>query len=329
MFVIAEVGCQHDGSLGTAHAYIDAIADTGAHAVKFQTHIAEAESSLDEPWRTKFSVQDATRYDYWKRMEFTAEQWAGLRQHAHDRRLKFLSSPFSIEAVGMLKHVGVDMWKVASGEITNLPMLSAMMDGRPIFLSTGMSPLEEIDTAVLHIKSRVCPTVMQCTSAYPCGPEHWGLNMLEVYRDSYDSPVGLSDHSGAIAAGLAAAALGADALEVHVTLSPYAFGPDVKSSVGVSELSQLVKGADAIATALANPVDKDEAAVDLAPVRDVFMKSLAVRETVFEGGEIRDADLVLRKPGTGIPPSKRVDVVGRHARHTLKAGRILTEDDLA
>ena len=97
--IVAEIAQAHDGSLGLAHAYIDAIASTGADAVKFQTHIAAAESTPGEPWRVKFSSQDATRYEYWKRMEFSEAQWQGLKKHADERGLKFLSSPFSVEAV--------------------------------------------------------------------------------------------------------------------------------------------------------------------------------------------------------------------------------------
>ena len=138
--IIAEVAQAHDGSLGAAHAYIDAIADAGADAVKFQTHIAEAESTPHEPWRVKFSKQDATRYDYWKRIEFTEEQWLGLKQHADERNLIFLSSPFSIEAVDLLTRIGVRYWKIASGEVSNLPMLEHILKTRlPIILSSGMS----------------------------------------------------------------------------------------------------------------------------------------------------------------------------------------------
>ena len=111
--IIGEVAQAHDGSLGTAHAYIDAIAKAGAEAVKFQTHIAAAESSPQEPWRVRFSYQDASRYDYWKRMEFTEEQWLGLKRHADEKHLEFLSSPFSVEAAKMLSRVGVKCWKIA------------------------------------------------------------------------------------------------------------------------------------------------------------------------------------------------------------------------
>src|SRR5258705_12356740 len=146
--IIGEVAQAHDGSLGMAHAFIDAIANAGADAVKFQTHIASAESTPEEPWRTKFSRQDNTRYEYWKRMEFTEPQWGGLKQHCDDLGLLFLSSPFSVEAVALLTRVGVSAWKVASGEVGTLQMLERMADtGLPVLLSTGMSPLKEIDKA--------------------------------------------------------------------------------------------------------------------------------------------------------------------------------------
>src|SRR6267154_6520785 len=115
--VVAEVAQAHDGSLGLAHAFIDSAATAGADGIKFQTHIAAAESTPSEPWRVRFSKQDGSRYEYWKRMEFTEEQWVGLREHAHERGLLFLSSPFSLEAVQLLARVGVHAWKVASGEV--------------------------------------------------------------------------------------------------------------------------------------------------------------------------------------------------------------------
>ena len=145
-FIIGEIAQAHDGSLGTAHAYIDAVAATGADAVKFQTHIASEESSALDTWRVKFSRQDATRYDYWKRMEFTAEQWAGLKQHAEEKGLVFLSSPFSLAAIDLLERLGMAAWKVASGEVTNRLFLDAMIaTKKPVLVSSGMSYLAELE----------------------------------------------------------------------------------------------------------------------------------------------------------------------------------------
>jgi len=242
--IIGEVAQAHDGSLGMAHAFIDAIAHAGVDAVKFQTHIAAAESTPSESWRVRFSPQDTTRYGYWKRMEFTEEQWRGLKEHAEEQGLMFLSSPFSIEAVELLKRVGVAGWKIASGEVSNISMLERMAEtGLPFLLSTGMSPISEIDEAVAKIRKRDVPlTVLQCTSMYPTPPEEVGLNMILFFRERYKCAVGLSDHSGSIYPGLAAATLGIEVLEVHVTLSREMFGPDVSASVTTEELRQLVEG---------------------------------------------------------------------------------------
>ena len=143
--IVAEIAQAHDGSLGLAHAFMDAIADAGADAVKFQTHIASAESTIDEPFRVRFSQQDATRYDYWRRMEFEPEQWQRLANHARERGLVFLSSPFSVAAVELLRDIGMPAWKIGSGEFASADLWQAMAEtGAPILYSTGMSKLSEI-----------------------------------------------------------------------------------------------------------------------------------------------------------------------------------------
>ena len=165
--VIGEIAQTHDGSLGTAHAYIDAIANAGADAVKFQTHIAAAESTPGEPWRVKFSRQDATRFDYWKRMEFTEAQWHGLAEHAAERGLIFLSSAFSFEAVDLLERVGVPAWKVGAGETSNLPLLEKMArTGKPVILSSGMSDWAELDAAVNCVREHGAPVAVLLEHAH-------------------------------------------------------------------------------------------------------------------------------------------------------------------
>lgn len=328
--VVTEVAQAHDGSLGMAHAFIDAIADAGADAVKFQTHIAAAESMPDEPWRVKFSSQDATRYDYWKRMEFTEEQWHGLKRHADERGLLFYSSAFSVEAVEMLARVGVAGWKIASGEINNFPMLERMaLTGLPFILSSGMSSLGELDAAVEWVKARGLPlTVLQCTTAYPCPPEKVGLNLIPFLRERYGCPVGLSDHSGTIYAGLAAAAIGIDMLEVHVTFHRKMFGPDVAASVTVEELKQLVEGVRFVEAMRANPVDKDAVAEEMAPLRRVFSKSIVVTTDLPAGVVLQAQHLAGKKPGIGIPVERMSELVGRRLIRPVQANTLLAEEDL-
>jgi N-acetylneuraminate synthase len=328
--VVGEVAQAHEGSLGMAHAFIDAIANSGADAVKFQTHIAAAESTAAEPWRVRFTYQDETRFQYWKRMEFTPAQWLGLKRHADDRRLLFLSSPFSLEAVELLDAVGVAAWKVASGEMSNLPMFERMVaSGRPIILSSGMSPWEELDAAARRVsEAKLDLTILQCSSLYPAPPEKLGLNLLAEIRRRYGCKTGLSDHSGTIYAGLAAAALGADLVEVHVTLSREAFGPDVTVSLTTAELRQLAAGVRFLRTALDHPVDKDALAEELAPMRELFTKSIFTSADLPAGTLLQASHLCLRKPGTGLPAARLARILGRKLLRPVAAGTLLTEEDL-
>ena len=327
--VIAEVAQAHDGSLGTAHAYIDAVAKTGADAIKFQTHIAAAESTPSEQFRVRFSPQEATRYDYWRRMEFTAEQWQGLAGHARQQGLIFLSTPFSFAAVELLEKLKVPAWKVGSGEINNVPMIERMAaTKKPVLLSSGMSPWEDLDRAVETVCNRAAPVaVLQCTTAYPCPPEKVGLNVLEELRQRYGCPVGLSDHSGQIYASLAAATLGANLLETHVVFSRECFGPDVPASLTTGELKQLVDGVRFIEQAVRHPVDKQAEAAQLAELRSVFGKSIVAAGDLPAGKRLDAADLALKKPGTGIPAAQWSTVLGRVLRRSVPANTLLAEND--
>jgi N-acetylneuraminate synthase len=328
--IVAEIAQTHDGSLGLAHAFIDAVAQTGADVIKFQTHIASAESTAAEPWRVKFSPQDDTRYDYWKRLEFSEEQWHGLKRHADEKGLKFLSSPFSVEAVDILTRIGVNAWKVASGEVANSLLFERMAATKlPFWVSTGMSPISEIDATVQMLTERELPvTLLQCTSMYPTPPEKVGLNVIPFFRERYKTGVGLSDHSGKIFAGLAAATIGIDVLEVHVTLSREMYGPDVIASLTTGELKQLVDGVRYIETMKQSPVDKDAVANDLGRMRQIFTKSVALKATLPAGTVLREEDLTTKKPGTGINPSQLASLVGRKLRNEVQADQLLRLEDL-
>ncbi len=328
--VIAEVAQSHDGSLGMAHAFIDAAADAGADAIKFQTHLAAAESTAAEPWRTPFSGQDATRLDYWRRMEFSEEQWHQLRKHAQERELMFLSSPFSLAAVELLTRVGVAGWKVASGEINNHALLEAMAaTGRPVMISTGMSDDAEIAAAAERVTARNVPlAVMQCTSIYPCPPELVGLNLISEYRERFGCAVGLSDHSATIFPGLAAATLGIEVLEVHLTLSREMFGPDVVASVTTREFRQLTQGVRFIERMRASPHRKSDLPESVTSLRQIFMKSVVAARDLEAGTVLRAEDLCTKKPGSGIPANDLGALVGRRLRRALGADSLIHFDDL-
>lgn len=329
--LVAEIAQAHDGSLGTAHAYIDALAGTGVDTVKFQVHIAAAESSAHEPFRVKFSYEDDTRYAYWKRMEFDAGQWAALKAHCEQKGLEFLASPFSIAAVELLEDIGARRYKIGSGETSNLLMLERIgRTGKPVILSSGLSTLDDLDRTIAFMRPFGNPlTLLQCTTSYPTQPSQIGLNVLCELRDRFGLPVGLSDHSGTIHPGLAATALGARMLEFHAVFDRRAFGPDATSSLQIDEIRQLAEGVRAISAMLEHPIDKSRLSVP-AELRTMFGKSLAVNRDVPAGEALSLSVLESKKPGDrGIPAQRYADVVGRRLARTLRAGDFLTEADLA
>lgn len=329
--VIGEIAQSHDGSLGACFAYAKAVAEAGGHAVKFQTHIAEAESTPGEPWRVKFSKQDATRYDYWQRMEFTPQNWKDLKEYVESLGLVFMSSAFSFEAVDLLDDLGMKVWKLASGEINNYPLLERIAQtGKPVIISSGMSYWEELDNAIELFKSYgVDYGIMQCTSAYPCPPDQVGLNVITEMIERYNCPVGLSDHSGTIYPGLAAAAFGIDLLEVHITFDKRMFGPDVPASVDMHEFEQLVKGMAQIKTMLKNPINKNEKANDLQNLRNFFTKSIVSAKLIKKGEKITKEMLCFKKPGTGIPAEDVSKVIGKMASNNVEKNQLLSDDDFA
>ena len=329
-FIIAEIAQAHDGSLGTAHAYIDAVAKTGADAIKFQTHIASAESTPDEPFRIKFSLQDENRFDYWKRMEFTREQWVGLFEHCKEVGITFLSSPFSEEAVELLNEIGTPAWKIASGEVSNQPMLAKMSETqKPILLSTGMSDIDEIQNIVSYLKAQENDVlVFQTTTAYPCPPEKIGINNIPLYKELFNVPVGLSDHSGTIFSPLAAAALGIEMLEIHVTFSKQMFGPDVIASITIEDLATVVDGFRFIEKMINNPVNKNSMAEELKPLRDLFAKSIVANNKLESGHVIEASDIAFKKPGTGLSPEHIDLIIGKSLNKNISEDKPILLTDI-
>lgn len=328
--LIAEIAQAHEGSLGMVHSYIDAIAKTGCDAIKFQTHIAEAESSIHEPFRVKFSKQDTTRFDYWKRMEFSLKEWKTIKFHCDEVGLEFMSSPFSNKAVDVLEEVGVKRYKVGSGEVNNFVLLEKIArTGKPVIISSGMSSFSELDATVAFLKERdVECSILQCTTSYPTEPNQYGLNVIQQLKEKYKVPVGFSDHSSSIEACIAAAALGAEILEFHAVFDKDMFGPDAKSSLNMFEITQLVKAVRNIEVALHNPVDKNDNSQYIR-LKQIFEKSLAVNKDLPQGHVLTFEDLETKKPkGFGITASQYQDVIGKKLTKNLKQWDFLNIEDI-
>jgi len=330
MYIIAEIAQAHEGSLGIAHSYIDALANAGVDAVKFQTHIAEAESSDFEPFRVKFSYEDETRFDYWKRMEFTLEQWQGLKTHCEGKGVEFISSPFSCAAVDLLEKIGVNKYKIGSGETMNYLMLQKIAEtGKDILLSSGMSSFSEIDETLNFLKPfKNKISLFQCTTEYPTTPDTWGLNIISEMKSKYQLPIGFSDHSSDIYAPLAAVTLGVDLLEFHAVFHKDIFGPDAKASLNMEQIAQLVNGVKDIEKSINNPVDKNDN-LKYASNKILFGKSLALNKDLESGHIIKIEDLESKKPaGKGISAKEFQSVIGKKLNKSLRKLEFLTNNDI-
>ena len=323
--IIAEIGSVHDGSFGNALRLIDAAADAGADTVKFQTHIAEAETLPDAPAPSYFKAEP--RLAYFKRTAFTPEQWHALAKHAASLGVSFLSSPFSLEAVDLLEQVGVAAYKVPSGEVSNVPLLERLaVTGKHVLLSSGMSDWAELDRAVEVLRDAVPLTIMQCSSEYPCVPEHVGLNVLAEMRERYHLPVGFSDHTVGFAAPFAAAALGATVIEKHFAFSRLMYGSDAKHSMEPPDFRVLCQGLRDIWTMLTSPVNKGDN-TPYSDMKRIFEKSIVSARPIPAGATLTRDMVAFKKPGDGIPASAYRSFLGRRVRTELPADYKLSEHD--
>lgn len=328
-YIICEIGQAHDGSVGLAHSMIDSAADSGANAVKFQTHIASEESTYDDLFRVNFSFVDKTRYDYWQRIEFTETDWLSLANHARDRGLEFISSPFSIKAIDLLQRVGIRLWKIGSGELLNTVLLEYLMStNKPLIASTGLHSWDEISRFVKVVSAYPSEfALLQCTSSYPSSLDQVGINVMAEIMLKYNCLTGLSDHSGKLSPSLYAIANGASIVEVHCTYDRMMFGPDSSSSLTFLELNQLVRLRNDFFILQTSIVDKDFSALERVHTKYLFDRSLSPRTDLHAGHIMTTEDFSFRKPGGGIPPSHLESYVGKVLRRDVSSKRLLNEND--
>jgi N-acetylneuraminate synthase len=320
--IIAEIGQAHDGSLGIAHSFIDSLKGTGISSIKFQVHIADAESSKKEKFRKKFSYKDKTRFDYWKRIEFNKNEWIGIKKHCENEGFEFIASTFSIAGINLLNSIGLKTFKIASGEVNNYLMIDKLINlKKEIILSSGLSNYDELDLIIKKInKSKIPLSVLQCTTEYPTSPKNIGLNLITEMKKRYKKNlIGFSDHSGNKNTILAATALGADLTEFHVTFDKKMFGPDSFSSIEINEVKELVDGIKFIRECINNPINKDNTINK--NVRKIFFKSLAVNKNINKGEKISINDLETKKPSNmGMDTIFYKKILNKKITRNLKSG---------
>lgn len=326
-YIIAEIGSVHDGSFGNACRLLEVAAECGADAVKFQTHIAEAETLLDAPSPSYFSAEP--RAAYFRRTGFSRQQWIDLAKAAKACNVDFLSSPFSLEAVDLLEDVGVGAYKIPSGEVSNIPLLEYIAKtGKPVFLSSGMSDWHELDAAVAALRPSRELTLLQCTSAYPCPPEKVGLDVMLAMRERYQLPIGYSDHTMGFSAPISAVALGATVVEKHFTFSRLMYGSDAKHSMEPDQFRLLCSELKHTARMMASPVNKDDLS-DVSSMKLIFEKSIVAAVDLPADTVIAMHHLAFKKPGDGISAAKYRDFIGRRVVKAVRADHKFVNEDFA
>ena len=323
--LIAEVGLAHEGSLGLAMSYAQALKNIGVPTVKYQMHLAEAESSPQEQFRVPFSAQDSSRQEYWRRTSFSLDEWKILKQYCDDIGIEFLCSPFSVSAVEWLEELEVARYKLGSAEAISELMLRVIeKTKKPVIISSGLSGDAQIDSAI-KILGADKVSLMYCVSSYPSTPEEIDLKKIEALRKKFGVPVGMSDHSGNPLTALLAVYAGADIIEVHAAFDKRQFGPDSMASLELDQLAYVLQNAD-FAKQVSN------AAIESASkshIKSVFSRALSAKENISAGEVIRLENLEIKKPSSlGIDMGDLGAVVGKRARRNIQRNEFLTRDDI-
>lgn len=331
-FVIAEAGVNHNGSLELARRLIDAAADAGADAVKFQTFRAERLVTVDAPkaeYQKRTTGTEESQFAMLKRLELDEAAHRELMAYALSRGLVFLSTPFDEPSADLLESLQLPAFKVPSGEVTNLPFLGYLArKGRPMLLSTGMSTLDEVEAAVAVIRAAGQPplALLHCVSNYPAEPATSNLRAMATMAQAFQVPVGFSDHTMGTEIAIAAVALGACCIEKHLTLDRTMPGPDHEASLEPAELAAMMKSIRHVEAALGH--GRKEPAASESGTAAVARKSLVAARDLAAGEVLALEAIAIKRPGTGLPPRMREELIGKTARVAIRAGTLFTREML-
>jgi N,N'-diacetyllegionaminate synthase len=330
--VIAEAGVNHNGNEAIARQLIDVAAGAGADAVKFQTFKAELVATAYAPkaqYQIETTGEQETQYEMLKKLELSRDAHVALMDHARQRGICFLSTPFDEQSADLLADLGVEAFKLSSGEITNLPFLAHVArKGRPVIMSTGMATLGEVETAVHEVRAAGNPhlVVLHCVTNYPARPADVNLKAMDTMARAFGVPVGYSDHTRGIEVALAAVALGACIVEKHFTLDRRLEGPDHKASLEPHELEALVKGIRIVEAALGD--GRKEPCADEREILPVARRSVVVVRDLPNGSVLTADAVACKRPGTGMAPSMLPHILGRRTIRSISAGELLQWEDL-
>jgi len=331
-FIIAEAGVNHNGRLDLALKLIDAAAAAGAHAVKFQTFKAEQVVIPDgkmASYQKKNTKQNVSQLKFLKKLELKESFYKTIIKHCQKRKIIFLSTPHGgIISANFLNSLNIPAFKIGSGDLTNLPLLSHISKfKKPIIISTGMANLKE----VLEAHNTIIKTgnhkiiILHCTSNYPCPEKEVNLNAMITLMKKMDIPIGFSDHTTTDESSIIAVTLGACMIEKHFTLSRRLPGPDHVASLEPLELKNFISKIQNIKTILGS--FKKEPTTDEIKIARLARKSLVTSTFIKKGEKISPANIEIKRPGTGLPPKYFHQLMGKKAKHNLKANILIRKND--
>ncbi len=335
VFFIAEAGVNHDGDVDLALRLCDVAHRAGADAVKFQTFRVEAISAPEAPMADyqKAHAGAPTQAEMLKRLELPHADFARIAEHCRALGIEFMSSPFDLDSAAFLAGIGMTKFKLASGEITNLPFVKGVARlaadaGGSVILSTGMSTLDEVAEAVAWIEGEGCRdlTILHCVSNYPAPAKDANLRAMDTLAQAFGHPVGWSDHTLGDAVSLAAVARGAVVIEKHFTLDTGLSGPDHQMSMDPDGLARLIAGVRAVEAALGDGIKRPVEAE--REIMTVARRSLFAARDIAAGAVVVAADLIALRPGDGVSPSRIAEVAERRAAQDVPAGTKIKLADL-
>jgi N-acetylneuraminate synthase/N,N'-diacetyllegionaminate synthase len=329
-FIIAEAGVNHNGSIEMAKKLVNAAKEAGADAVKFQTFKTKnlvTKNAKKAEYQIKNSGEES-QYEMIKKLELSDSEFQEIAKYAESKGIIFLSSPFDIESVDLLDEMNIPAFKIASGEITNFPLLKHIAKKhRPVILSTGMSTIGEVEEALNLIEKYNDDIIlMHCLTNYPAKKEDANLNVIKTLEYTFKRPVGFSDHTSGIEMSVAAVALGSCVIEKHFTLDKNLPGPDHKASLEPQELYEMVKAVRNVETGLGNGIKKPTN--DEIKIKKLVRKSIVAKEDILKGSILTEEMLNIKRPGTGIEPKYLDELVGRELIDDVKKDDLLKWNQL-
>jgi N,N'-diacetyllegionaminate synthase len=327
-FIIAEAGVNHNGDQEMALRLVDIAIQVGADAVKFQTFKAERVVTANAPkasYQLEVTEQEESQLEMLRHLELSEQAHRELWEYCQRRGITFMSTPFDEDSANFLADLGLTVFKIPSGEITNLPFLRHVAQKkRPMIVSTGMSYLHEVEAAVEAIVEAGNQelVLLHCVSNYPANPADANLRAMQTMATAFSISVGYSDHTLGVEVALAAVALGACMIEKHFTLDRSLPGPDHRVSLEPDELARLVRDIRTVESSLGDGAKRPVGSE--AKTSGVARKSVVVARDIPAGTALTEHLMVLKRPGTGLPPTMLTSLVGRIAKKDISAGTLLT-----